>query len=463
MAIKRYISTKDTTITNAYRLNLIERATDANMGASDILEVFSIYGQADTTSVELSRALLQFDVAELTADRADGSLPESGSVSFYLRVFNAPHGSTLPRQYSLEILPASSSWTEGIGLDMESYLDVGEANWLSSSLGVAWDTEGGDYLSSSLEQYSDDGDEDLEVDVTSLVEEWLAGTVENNGVFIKMTDEIESGDLEESYYTKRFFGRGTEFFYKQPVLEARWNSARTDDRGNFYVSSPSMPTEDNLNRLYLYNRVRGRLRDIPAIGTGSIYVDFYDEDGVLLESNVTGSWESTGIYYVDIAIDSDTEEINDVWKDEADVAYYTGSIYPVSYEVSNSYANESYYTTISNLKSVYRNTEEALFRVYVRDRNANPVIYAVATAVSQPSIVESAYYRIFRVVDNYEVVEFGTGSLQQTKLSYDGEGNYFTFDMAMLEPGYLYGVQLAYYMHGTYVVQPEIFKFRVEE
>ena len=45
MAIKKYIADKDNTITNAFDLNLSTRATGSNMGAADILEVFSIVGQ----------------------------------------------------------------------------------------------------------------------------------------------------------------------------------------------------------------------------------------------------------------------------------------------------------------------------------------------------------------------------------------------------------------------------------
>ena len=44
MAIKKYIAEKDNTITNAFESNLSTRGTGSNMGASDILEVFSIYG-----------------------------------------------------------------------------------------------------------------------------------------------------------------------------------------------------------------------------------------------------------------------------------------------------------------------------------------------------------------------------------------------------------------------------------
>ena len=43
--IKRYYATKDNTITNAFQENLSTRGTGSNMGASDIVEVFSIYGQ----------------------------------------------------------------------------------------------------------------------------------------------------------------------------------------------------------------------------------------------------------------------------------------------------------------------------------------------------------------------------------------------------------------------------------
>ena len=59
MAVKRYWAQSDNTITNAFEENLTTRATGSNMGASDILEVFSIYAQASRTSAEKSRVLLK--------------------------------------------------------------------------------------------------------------------------------------------------------------------------------------------------------------------------------------------------------------------------------------------------------------------------------------------------------------------------------------------------------------------
>ena len=133
MAIKRYFATKDNTITNAFKSNLVTRGTGSNMGESDILEVFSIHGQASSSSglsSELSRVILEFDTADVALDRSSGALPESGSVSFFLKMFNAKHGQTLPKNYTLEIKAITGSsgtdltWEEGYGLDMEGYTDV---------------------------------------------------------------------------------------------------------------------------------------------------------------------------------------------------------------------------------------------------------------------------------------------------------------------------------------------------
>ena len=45
MSVKKFYATADTTITNAYKENMKLRGTDANMGLSDSLETFFIFGQ----------------------------------------------------------------------------------------------------------------------------------------------------------------------------------------------------------------------------------------------------------------------------------------------------------------------------------------------------------------------------------------------------------------------------------
>ena len=100
MAIKRYYASKDNTITNAFKPDLSTRATASNMGLADVLEVFSIYGQASSSSgltTEEARALISFPTTDMATDRTNGVIPASGSVSFYLKMYNADHGQTLPQ------------------------------------------------------------------------------------------------------------------------------------------------------------------------------------------------------------------------------------------------------------------------------------------------------------------------------------------------------------------------------
>ena len=152
MGIKRFFATKNNTITNAYKADLSTRATGSNMGASDILEVFHIYGQASTASAapgvrvtahELSRVLIEFPVlTELSASRDDEILPASGNVDFYLRLFDASHTETTPTNVTIVAAAVTKDWTQGTGLDTTTYKDNGASNWVKASDSVFWAVSG---------------------------------------------------------------------------------------------------------------------------------------------------------------------------------------------------------------------------------------------------------------------------------------------------------------------------------
>ena len=138
--IRRYYATKDNTITNAFEENLTTRGTGSNMGASDILETFSIYNQVSNSSgisSELARTLIEFNITEISSSRESGTIPASGSVSFYLKMYNAPHSQTVPRDFTLSIQGVSGSWEEGYGIDMDFYEDLTRdgigSNWINAN------------------------------------------------------------------------------------------------------------------------------------------------------------------------------------------------------------------------------------------------------------------------------------------------------------------------------------------
>ena len=679
MGLTQYTASADTTIVNTYEPNWATRATGANMGEADVVEVFSIYGRVTTSSQELSRALIKFPITEIITDRAAGTVPASGNVSFYLKMFNAEHSKTVPRDYTLSVLAVSQSWQEGVGLDLERYKDITKdntgANWMSASndansgatatltalsktagqastrrllvtdadgnsvnftidnsiststatniafgnansnatqfatniaaavnaantaaalnvtatassatvtltmvntglggnnvadiSGTAitdsvitaasqWSGAAASYWSDingtllaggsyhtggivvgtvgteihTFTQTFSTGLEDLEINITPLVEQWIDSTYPNYGVGIKLSasyEAFESGSADtvtsrtpgelaldasddtqsviynpsgstKSYYTKRFFARGTQYFFRRPTIQARWDSSVKDDRGNFYYSSSLAPPADNMNTIYLYNYIRGALTNIPNLGTDNrVYVSIFsgssdnsapsgtalllsaDDSGYVRSaapSIVTGGLVSTGIYSASFALTAASTPVTtlyDVWFTGSHVTvatssatqYSTGSITPIVVKPTETVSKPLYYLNVTNLKGRYRGDETARFNLYIRDKYWSPTIYTVANATPESTTIVSASYRVFRVMDGYDAVPYGTGSDSHTRVSYDVSGNYFDFNMNLLEPGYAYAFKFAFYDSAlsSWSEQPESFKFRVE-
>ena len=468
MTIKRYFANADNTITNAFEENLTTRATGSNNGLADVLEVFSIYGQATTSSTEASRVIIQFDTTQIAQDRTDGILPASGSVSFYLNLFNTPHAETLPVDFTLTVLAVSQSWEEGYGLDLDNYSDLTYggfgSNWINRASGSTWDNNGGDYHDSPV--FNKDfveGYEDLSIDVSELVEQWLNGTKDNYGFGIQLTSSQETAN--RSFFTKKFFARGSEYYHKRPVIEARWNNAIMDDRGVFYASSSLASADDNLNTLYLYNRIRGRLRNIPAVDTRDIEVSLYTQaGGTQIGSTFTGSHVSTGIYKCNVHADTNDTSIVDVWS-SGSIQYHTGTIDVKSFSAEEHSPTDKYILKVSDAKNYYLNDGFERFRLYIRPRNWSPTVYVVSQATPETTIIHSASYEVFRIIDNEIVIPHGTGSTLHTLMSYDVEGNYFDLDMSTLEAGYDYGIRFSFY--DDYVKawkdQTYQFKFKVRQ
>ncbi len=630
MGILRYTASLDNTITNGFEEDLSTRGTGSNMGASDILEVFSIYQQATSASVELSRILIQFPLAQITADRTSGALPTSG-VTWKLKLYNAKHVDTVPESYRLQVSAVKSEWEEGTGLDMEAYSDLTNdeigSNWLNAKTsttaatatitvsgnpaneetltltdaagtsititadntlgngaasgtkfgpggtttnvrdaiksaidnatilittansstnkitltqdntgpsgdtaitnglanvvaagaagagttnrfdgGGRWGTIGGDYHSdpapiANSETDFDTGLEDLEVNVTTIVNKWIGTDISNYGFGIRLADAYEGyfssstaantateihnlSGAKKSYYTKKFFGRGTEFFFKRPVLEAQFDDIKKDHRGNFTLSSSALPAADNLNRLYCYNYVRGRLVDVAGDNSVQPVVKLYYSSGSVPEgsprefrrgsnntttTSLSATREDEGLYYIEISalpsiVTTTYPYLVDVWETPGGEEFFTGSaITPTAFSPSNEKSRKNYVMSMTNLKEEYQVDQTVRLRVYAREKNWSPNIYTTAKSTPENITFESGSYRLLRVVDDLEVIPYGTGSVKYTGLSYDASGNYFDIDMSLLEPGYQYGFKFSVYDDYTltYVEQPYLFKFRV--
>ncbi len=473
MSIKRFVADSDTTITDAYDVSLINRAYYANMGGADSLEVYSIFGQVASDSVEKSRILVKFPVNEISSSRMSGTLPESGSVKFFLRLFNVKHPFSLPSQYDLVLKPVSASWDEGTGLDMEDYRDLGISgskgagcNWFFRQLDTQWSASGGDFLSTYNTTYRiNNGEEDVLADITDLVEAQINNTIPNYGIGIMLSGGFEQSTGSVSYYTKKFSARKSQFFYKRPSIEARWDDSIKDDRGDFYGSSSLLSEAENKQNLYFYNSFKGNYRNIPAAPT--LTVKFYTD--TTKNTEVTAAYLSasnpeTGIYKAVVALQTTASSLFDYWvNSSATGTVYFSSSFDVKRAEGTEYnTDESYIFKITNLKESYATYETPKLKVFSRKTNWNPTIYNVANNQVENEVHKNLYYKIFRYKDNYNVVEYSTGSLAYSKVSYDSAGNYLKLDMSIFEPDYTYGIKFALYENNRLKESNEEFKFRIE-
>ena len=246
--IYRIYGQKDTTI---YEQNT--RKTQ-NTGADEILEVTKFYDElTNETFIGNSRILTQFDITSLSESISNGDI--SSNCKFYLNLTSTEQ-SEVQSEYQLDVYQVSQSWAEGIGqyyyspivTDGVSWEYRNDSLWPTGSFelgttgsytinegGGAWYTASVNNTSYSqtFSKYVDD----LNVEVTEYVKDWMSGSRDNNGFIIKRPDSQESGSTR--YGSSKFFSNETHTIYV-PTLEVRW------DDSSFDTGTLSPLTDDNI-------------------------------------------------------------------------------------------------------------------------------------------------------------------------------------------------------------------------
>lgn len=478
MGIRRHTASKDATITNAFKPDNRTRATASNTGKADSLEVFHKFTTGSIPGIgsdreEDSRILIEFDISRILNDK------KSDTADYYLRLENVKHHETLPENYDLSVKPINKDWKEGFGVDLDNYSDPGYTSGASGEFGVTWDyaksgsqwnTGGGDFHSSpAFSDHFPNGPEDMRVEITSLVDEWISGSKSNHGVGIKLTSSQETGS--QSYYTKKFSARGTEFFHSKPVIEERWDSHVEDDRHDFFPSSSVAPSGTNLNKIHFYNRNRGQLNKIP--GDPEVYVKVYRNSDYTNE--VTGSaispnnpitasldYAGKGRYDAELALDSTASVLYDEWYSGSDVLHQDSISLNQTGSENLARRDNEFIVSIPNLRKEYRRDDNPRLRVTTRKKDTNPTVYTSNKGCPQLDIVKDMYYKISRTLDNHEVISYGTGAVDHTRLSYDASGSYFDMNTKLLQSDMGYKIEFARNIDGRLNEFDEEFEFRVE-
>lgn len=192
----------------------------------------------------VDRALLGFDLTVVSQSIAEGIIT---APRFYLKI-KVCNEYQLPINYTIFALAVSQSWNMGNGYWSDGGSDTG-VSWLyrDNNDGTAWyDTYlsgtrgdidfinnlsaasasfgygGGTwYTASYCNQNFGYQSSDIDMDVTTIVMQWISGSIPNEGFLLVSSDELVSTG---SGFVLKFFSKDTNTIYS-PVLDVCWNDS----------------------------------------------------------------------------------------------------------------------------------------------------------------------------------------------------------------------------------------------
>lgn len=475
--IKIISASADTYITNRI-VSRHFRATDANVGAAGTIDLFKLYNESvivgEETPIELSRALIRFDLNPVRALTGSIFDPNSSTFKCVLRMKDVYGGQATPHGFDLILHPLSKSFTEGIGRDIVRFEDVGAANFLTASYAggssIAWSGQGasaeGDAGLPNIDIISHadfgsgpenvtvvqhfDGEEDLVMDVTRIVSGTLAGIIPDHGFRISFSGSQETDS--KTRFVKRFTTRHSASPSKRPRLEVSIDDSVRDNHANMLFNTAGT--------LFLRNVERGTLRNFIS-GSSSTAVS---GDSCMKLRIVSGTYSASfdvsqarqginpvaGLYRSTVTIDRFTEPLfthlktsssasfSEIWEsNDGTVGFYTGSFdVNLSQAIAYKPQTRSLYARITNCKSEYSLFETPRFILFIEDLDEE-VVFTRYPRENNGHVYDKVYYSVKDSVSGEVVIPY-MDETDATRVSSAQDGMYFDFRIDSLTPGRTY-------------------------
>jgi hypothetical protein len=202
---------------------------DQNTGLDEILEISKIYyGNIK----DVSRALLKFDTNFISKSIANTTI---GFEEAKL-ILKETQSNEIPLDYTLYANPISGSWEMGIGTRFDNISTAGVCwNYREGDLKIDWLTTGlaaGStsnpnsgvggvwYTSYNVSESFSYQSADINMDIKPMLKAWMSGSIVNNGLIIKHSDENENDTND--YGIVKVFSKETHTIY-QPKIRIGWN------------------------------------------------------------------------------------------------------------------------------------------------------------------------------------------------------------------------------------------------
>lgn len=459
------------------------RSHAANVGGAGSLDLYKLYGSTVSGSVsliELSRLLIHYDLAPLRALVAAGSV-DTNNPSFEARLvlFDVYGGQPTPSNFTVAVNPLSRSFDEGLGRDVVYYSDgdvcnfltgsVAQGAWLMSGCGLGGGLPGTvDYITASVNvaggadltstQLFVTGEEDLSVDVTTIVSATLAGSLPDEGFRIALDKQHEVDN--RSYFVKRFAARTAYNTDKRPRLIVKYDDSVQDDTLSTFFDSRAYLFLRNYEEYAPANLISGSLQ---VTGSNCLILRMMTEvSGGWYELPFTGSqhlngtYPVTGVYSASINLSSTNAvfaaklaqtgsvDFRPVWGSlDGTVGWLTGSTITVRPPRRGSPVinGQGLIVTAHGLDAELPYDERTTVRVHVFDASL-PYVKLTRLPIELPgAVVRDVHYQVRDNVTGLAVVPFDTVK-NSTRLSSDARGMYFTLDASNLTRGRSYVIDV---------------------
>tara|TARA_R110000851_G_scaffold126058_3_gene257290 strand:- start:1863 stop:3398 length:1536 start_codon:yes stop_codon:yes gene_type:complete len=477
-------ASKDNYITNKI-INNSFRATDANVGNAATLDIFKLYAESttgsDTSPIEVSRALVKFNLNKIRS--LTGSILDINHSSFKctLKLFDVYGGQTTPSNFNIIVFPLSKSFDEGVGRDIVSFSDVDSSNYVTASISgntiVAWEVTGanrqGLLHSSDIDIISSGnlndgnsvvnlwknqtfavGDEDLSVDVTSIISGTLAGMIPDAGFRISLSGSEETDS--KTRFVKRFGSTQHSNFSKRPQLIIKYDDSIQDHHKSLYFNLSSSLFLNNFHRGVESNilsgsgatEITGSNSLILTLRSGTVSRSTFFEKIITASQHKIGQNFITGVYSASFAVseyvtaslfnemkNAGSATFTEIWGSlDGSVGYITSSL-TINQVNRSSFNNQAkrLIVSVTNMSPEYCIDDKVRFRAFVEDVD-RVIIFKKLPVETVSQIFTSMYYRIRDYESGEVVIPFDTSS-NSTLCSTDSSGMYFDIYMDSLPKG----------------------------
>ena len=476
-----------------------ERSTLSNTGQAGTLDLYKLYNETDlsgsTTVYEKTRILTHFDLSSLQAITASTLNINDSSFKCYLSLGNIYHGQPVPSNFTIVVNPLARPFTEGRGFDVVGYQDKDVVNWITASIingtpdywALSGANQGGGLGTSNIDYFTSGvlssgsvplsvsftfnrGDEDLLLDITTLVSATLVGLIPDYGFRIALTASQDT-DLN-TYFVKRFSSRHVKNPFERPTINVQYNDSFIDNQVDAFT--------DIVNTFSIYNTYLGQYRNFfsgssQISGSNCLMLNMFASRSLTVwtssyspshsqsincltsstihySASFTGSQLSiggkffSGSYFANVTFDPHSAgwlaftNATD-WRGEGqqiDVSFGTrwtsldGTLVysdgaPIT--VKRLRANPSnvfernFIVNVTNLKQTYFQNEQARMRVFIQDYNVELKFFKLPVDLTS-AIYEKMFWRLINAYTKEVLIPFDTTN-NSTKLSSDGNGMYF--------------------------------------